>query len=425
MRGWLLATLVAFAAHGGAWGAGVWYLLPSTTSTTPYERCAEDFERDTGIRVTLESVAEGATYRTILTERLAAGRGPDAFVVDVAELPQWVERGYLLDLTDHAEALVDLDSSVAGLADTYLVDGRRYALAKDWHAIALVYRSDALLAAGISVAELENAAWNPDDGGDLLTLIARLTRDGEGRDGTDPAFDPRNVERYGFAIGVPDWSGWGWLAGANGFSFGADDRLDDPRLIATLAWWANGLIARGFAPAFEGGGGIDPLALFRAGRVALIADGSWAIAAHAASPFGVGFSRLPLGPVGRASLLRSRGDAVNAASPHATEAIAWVTYLASAACQDHVGAVGGAFPAQRSAAVEAWERLRDEGIDATAFVRPALDQDVTVPAAQDPDQAAVDAILAEVIGALGMRLGDAGTLLRHAQELIEAHRTRR
>ena len=107
--------------------------------------------------------------------------------------------------------------------------------------------------AGVTVDELNNATWNPDDGGTFAQLIAKLTLDENGKNALDPAFDKTKVTQYGLIInGAGEGYGqteWSWLADTTGWRH-IDDlyatayHYDDPRFIKTIQWFADMMAAR-------------------------------------------------------------------------------------------------------------------------------------------------------------------------------------
>ncbi len=109
----------------------------------------------------------------------------------------------------------------------------------------------------------------------------------------------------------------------------------------------------------------------------MVSNGSWMIGTYAGSDFPVGFGRLPAGPEGRKSMFNGLADSIWVGTQHVEESWPWVKFLASAACQDIVGDSGVVFPAIPEAAQRSLDMHLAQGLDVSAFIDQANEDDGT------------------------------------------------
>lgn len=374
------AATSAPAAEGVTIRYGLW----DANQQPAYEACAAKFhEQNPGITVKIEQQGWDDYWSGIQTG-MVGGTAPDVFTNHLAKYPEFAAKEQLLDI----EPLVKrdgVDTSVylSGLADLWGRDGKRYGLPKDWDTVAVIYNQAMLDAAGVTVDELGDLTWNPQDGGSFGELIKKLTLDEAGKNALDPAFDKTKVVQYGFipqntggAYGQTQWSmyaasmGWKFNDGPWATSY----YYDDPRLAETVQWYADLNLVDGVAPPLADIDSLGANTLFTSGKGALTTDGSWMIGYYTDnSEFSVGFAPLPAGPEGRKSMFNGLADSIFIGTPHQEEAWQWVKYAASKECADIVGSFGVVFPAQQSGVDAALAKYQEKGLDVSAFTTQALD----------------------------------------------------
>ena len=356
------------------------YMLWDTNQLPPYQECAAVFTERTGINVQIEQLG-WSDYWTAIQSGFITGDAPDVFTNHLAQYPQFVELGQLVDIQPWVERDgVDVDIYYPGLADLWTRDGARYGLPKDWDTVAVVYNVEALEAAGIDPAIMDEWTWNPEDGGTFEEVIAQLSIDANGNNGLSPDFDPANVVQYGFtsngmggAFGQTEWSmfthttGWQFNNGV----WGTEYYSDDPRFMNTIGWLASLWLEKGFAPELPDQTGLGRLPLIQSGRVAMAIDGSWMIGSYLSSDFEVGFGRLPSGPEGRRSMFNGLADSIWVGSNNQEAAWEWVKFLGSADCQNIIGESGVVFPAIPEAAELSLQARAEAGVDVSAFTDQA------------------------------------------------------
>ena len=363
------------------------YGLWDANQLPAYQQCAADFTAKNP-NITVNITQQGwADYWSGIQNGMIAGTAPDVFTNHLAKYPEFASKGQLVDIQPYVDRdKVDLSIYLGSLADLWAREGKRYGLPKDWDTISIVYNKDMLDKAGVTVDELNNATWNPEDGGTFAQLMAKLTVDENGKNALDPAFDKTKVAQYGLIVnGAGEGYGqteWSWLAATTGWRhidelWGTKYNYDDPRFSSTIQWFADKMAATEIMP-LELVTSLGGAAAFEAGKGALHANGSWMIGEFVTkATFPFGFARLPQGPEGRRSMFNGLADSIFIGTKHPEEAWQLVKYLASADCANVVGDAGVVFPAQQSGVEKAIAAYKAKNLDVSAFTEQALEKDGT------------------------------------------------
>ncbi|WP_329126851.1 ABC transporter substrate-binding protein [Streptomyces sp. NBC_01465] len=359
------------------------YWLWDDKQLPAYQDCATAFHKanpDITVKITQTAWAQ---YWQNLTTQLTAGEAPDVWTDQSTYYPQFAASNQLMDLQPLVDRdKVDLTAYQAGLVGTWVKDGKRYGLPKDWDTMALVYNTTMLKAQGVDAAQLKDLTWNPSDGGTLEQAIAKATVDSKGRNGLDPAFDKNHVKTYGFLAEWNDGSqgqnGWGDLAASNGFTYldknpwGTHYKYDDPKLAETIAWFKH-LIDKGYTPRLDKQSTVANSELLIAGKGAMTVAGSWTISTFTDPKVQqkLAFAPLPTGPQGRKSAINGLSDAIWSGTKHKEQAWKWVKFLASPDCQNLVADRAVVFPALKSATQKALAVHKAKGHDVSVFTDAA------------------------------------------------------
>jgi multiple sugar transport system substrate-binding protein len=428
----LLAATVGACSQGSTGAAGsvtLNYWLWDDNQTASYQACASAFHAaNPNVTIKITQTAWTQYWQTLTTE-LSAGNAPDVWTDHASYYPQFVTSNQILDIQPYVNKdKVDLSQYQAGLADLFVKDGKRYGLPKDWDTMALVYNT-ALLPKG--APDLTSLTWNPTDGGTFQTLVAMATRDVNGRNGLDPAFDKNHVKVYGF---LPEWSdgsqgqnGWGDFAVSNGFTFlnknpwGTHYNFDDPKLAATITWYKQ-LIDKGYAPKFDKQSTLGRDAVMNAGQGAITITGSWTISSYlsATAKQKYAFASLPTGPAGRKSAINGLSDAIYAGSTHKAEAWSWVKFMGSTACQNLVASNAVVFPAITTATDAALAAHQAKSQDVHVFTDEAKASGGTffLPITDHGNE--VSQIVQDAIQSVALGQSDAPTALKKANDAVNA-----
>jgi multiple sugar transport system substrate-binding protein len=378
----LFATslLAAVSAHAAT---EINYWLWDVLQLPAYQAAAAAFEKanpDIKVKITQTSWGD---YWTTLSTGFVSGTAPDVFTDHLARYPEFVENELLVDIGPLIKRdKVPTDIYLGGLFDLWGKDGKQYGLPKDWDTIALIYNKAMLEKAGVDPKDLNDLTWNPKDGGSFGQLIAKLSVDEAGNNGSSPNFNPNKVKQYGLLIdGSPDGFGqveWSHFAVSNGFKFhdgpwAKGFHYDDPKLAQTLQWIAD-TMKKGFIVPAKDARQLGANSFFAAGKGALALTGSWTINWYVDNAkFEKGFAPLPKGPNGRKSMFNGLADSIWIGSKHKDESWKWVKFLGSEEGQMIIAGYGVVFPAIKDAAKKAEEVMGKKGVDVSPFLQEATD----------------------------------------------------
>ena len=357
------------------------YAIWVDTQQPAYQACADAFHaQNPNITVEVTQTAWGQYWQN-LTTQITAGTAPDVFADSVAYYPTFIANNQIVDIQPLVDRdKVDLTQYRSGL-DLWAKGSARYGLPKDWDAVALVYNTAMLTAAGVDPASLGSLTWNPTDGGTFEKLIAKLSVDANGVHGDQPGFDANNVKTYGIildlAAGAAGQTSWGNLAVSTGFSFtdknpwGTKYNYSDPKFVSTITW-VSGLQAKGFMPRYDLQTSLGSQAVLESGTAALGMAGSWMAGTYLSSTAQkFAFAPLPAGPAGVRTASNSISDAIWAGGKHQEEAWQWVKFMGSTACQDIVASYAVVFPAIGTSSDKALDAFKAKGLDVSAFLTMA------------------------------------------------------
>ena len=406
------------------------YVLWDTNQLPPYQECANQFmAQNPGIQVNIEQLGWD-DYWTAISTGFISGEAPDVFTDHLAKYPEFVALEQLVDLQPFVERDgVATDIYYPGLADLWTREGARYGLHKDWDTVAVVYNKALWEAAGVDPAVMEEWTWNPEDGGTFFQTIGALTLDANGNNGLSADFDKANIAQYGYAgngMGGPyGQTEWSWLATTTGWMhnngvWGDEYYYDDPRFTSTIQWLADLWLVNGFSHTVDQQSSLGRTALFQAGNVAFVVDGSWMIGTYLASDFEVGFGRLPIGPEGRKSMFNGLADSIWVGTKHVEESWEWVKFLASADCQNIVGESGVVFPAIPESAALSQQARENVGVDISAFVEQANEEGGTFLFPITDFGGEINTIMNEAMDSVGLGQAKAADILPLANEEVNS-----
>jgi multiple sugar transport system substrate-binding protein len=313
-----------------------------------------------------------------LDTRFAAEDAPDVFWNHVSRFPTFAANGVLLPIDDRIEA-DGLDTSIypETLYDSWQYEGEQYGLPKDWDSIALVYRTDALEAAGIDPATVNDLEWNPVDGGTFLEFLQKLTIDGDGDNALSPDFDADDVVQYGIAqssaTGQTDW--WNFAV-QNGCSLQTepwgDYAIDTPECVEAIQFtadlynrWGVSIPAEVTNPP-NGGEAAEYMV---AGQAATVMDGSWMLGVYrdGLEPGTWAVADNPAGPAGSGSVVNGLSNAIYAGTEHPDEAWEFVKFLGSEQAQRIAAETGTVWPGVASLNDVFADYWSEQGVDVSGF----------------------------------------------------------
>lgn len=374
----LCVAAVAQAAEPVVVRHGLW----DANQRPLYQACARQFEAaNPDVRIRLEQIGWD-DYWTSLSTGFISNTAPDVFTSHLAKFSEFVINGVVVDLAPYiARDRVDTGIYEDGLMAVWQRDGRQYALPTDWDTVALLVNLDIAQRAGVTLEELRRLDWNPKDGGSFGRVAARLTRDDAGRQAGQSGFDRQRVRHFGFQLpgggGMLGQTQWSSFAVANGFRYqpapwSPDLRYDDPAFIDTLDYFAR-LPATGAMATPEQMGRLGAVAMFMAGRVGMIVEGSWMIGHFQRTlKFPYAWVPTPIGPTGqRASMRNGLALSIWSGSRVKEAAWQWVRHAGSPACQKLLADSGILYPAMKGMAEVSLAVQRQRGTDTGVFLEAA------------------------------------------------------
>ncbi|QHQ61732.1 extracellular solute-binding protein [Anaerocolumna sedimenticola] len=224
----------------------------------------DDFTAKTGTKVEIQ-VTPWDQYWTMLEAGATGGTLPDVFWMHSNEIAKYSEYEMLLDLTDRIAKsdVVDMSKFPEDIVNIYKWQGeKQYAMPKDIDTIALWYNKTMFDEAGLAYPD---DSWTWDD---FKEACKKLTKP----DGS----------QYGYTLKPGNnQDGWYNMVYDMGGTVISDDKkssgFDQPGTIKALDF-ASGLVKEGLTPPYETIAENDANALFEAGKVAMITQGSWMLA---------------------------------------------------------------------------------------------------------------------------------------------------
>ncbi|HHV56075.1 MAG TPA: sugar ABC transporter substrate-binding protein [Firmicutes bacterium] len=206
------------------------------------------------IKIDWTNVPSG--YASKVLTMLAAGEAPDVFWLSFTDIPQWVNRGSLLNLKPYMDKDEQFQSwkndYVPILLQGYEYEGGMYGLPNAFNPIVLYYNADMFDAAGI---KRPDSPWSWDQ---FVQVAMRLT----------------GPDRYGYAD-RGEWIHWVWQAGGEVMS--GDRRkalINQPGAVQGLKF-AQDLMHRFRVQPPPGALKISALEMFAQGQIAMYGDGGW------------------------------------------------------------------------------------------------------------------------------------------------------
>ena len=291
------------------------------------QQIADEFEKENpNIKIDIQ-VNGWDDYWTGLEAAGTGGSLPDTFWMHSNNIYYYGSNDQLLDLTDYIEKSdkVDLENYPEGLNEIYNIDGKQYAIPKDYDTIALWYNKTLFDEAGLAYPD-DTWTWDT-----MKEAARKLTKD----DGS----------QYGFCAGLHNQEGYYNFVYQNGGKIISEDRKEsgynDEKTIQGIEEYFS-YVKEGLSPEIY-----DDQARAEAmqnGLCAMGLFGSWNLSGFAATDFmkdNFDCAVLPsANDGGRATIFNGLGNAIAATTKHPDEAWKWVEYLSSKEGQERQAELG-------------------------------------------------------------------------------------
>lgn len=310
-----------------------------------------DFTEETGIKTKI-SVVKWDEYWTMLEAGAQGGSLPDVFWMHSNESQRYMSNDMLLDLTDKIAASDKIDPAnypedIWGL---YTYEDKYYAVPKDVDTIALWYNKTMFEEAGV---DLPTADWTWDD---VFEAAQKLT----------------NEDHFGMAMrNDNNQAGYYNMIYDNGGTVISEDKKtsgwDDPKTIEAMEQLEEWIKA-GVMPSIETMSENGEDVLFQSGKVAMVFQGSWMVAAFRDNEYTAAncdVVELPKNAATgrRASIYNGLGWAAAANGEHTEEAWQLIEYLGSEKAQTKQAELGVTMSAYTGTS-DAWANSADFNLKA-------------------------------------------------------------
>ncbi|HFI0703234.1 TPA: extracellular solute-binding protein [Streptococcus suis] len=328
------------ATEGAAGGqTEISYAIWDSGQEPGLRKIADEFEKkNPDIKINIQ-VSDWDSYWTMLEAGATGGSLPDTFWMHSNEIYRYGSNEMLLPLDDYLAKSEDakLANFPDGLNEIYNINGKQYAMPKDFDTIGLWYNKKLFDEAGIAYPD-DTWDWNK-----LKEVAKQLTKE----DGS----------QYGFGAGLSNQEGYYNFIYQNGGTVITDDLksgYDDPKTIEALDYYFS-FVKEKLSPAIT----VDKerAEAFQNGQVAMSVFGSWNLSGFTANDYireNADVAVLPKGPDGtRATIFNGLGHAIAATTKHPDAAWKWVEYLSSEEAQEMQATLGVAISAYKGTA-ETW-----------------------------------------------------------------------
>ena len=303
--------------------------------------------------IVLETTPQSGVQEKISTQ-LAGNDLPDVVRVQGLMVQQWVRQNAFLDLSSRIEqSELDLDDFYPGPLEQFSWKESLWGLPDTAAPDVVFYNKDMFDKAGLAYP---TDSWTYED---MRQAAILLTLDTNGRNPTDPNFDPATIQQWGWNNGITFYWQRSFVQ-----AFGADFCANQectlmnftaPETLAAIEWWAT-LVNQDHAALYDPYGGSqtgvagDP---FVAGKVAMASTGFFTVGQlNDTTTINYDIVQPFLGQDGtRHTPLSTNGYVISANSAHPDEAWALVQALLDPKfLADTWGKPGHSVPARRSAA---------------------------------------------------------------------------
>jgi multiple sugar transport system substrate-binding protein len=346
-------------------GVTITYGLWDTNQAKLIQQIADAFEGETGIHVEIQ-INGWADYWTSLEAAATGGSLPDTFWMHSNNIYYYASNDQLLDLSDYIKNSGDIDLAnyPEGLDQIYNLNGKQYAIPKDYDTIGLWYNKTMFDAAGVAYPD---DTWTWDD---LKAAAEKLTK----KDGS----------QYGFLAALHSQEGYYNFVYQNGGTIVTDDRksgYDAPKTVEAMKYYFD-FVRNGLSPAITSDA--ERAEAFQNGLVAMALFGSWNLSGFAANDYIAKNCDVTVLPKsnsgGKASIFNGLGNCIAATTKHPEESWKWIEYLSNKAGQTKQAELGIAISAYNGTAdafLKAYPQFKVQSyLDMVAYaqIRPYTNQ---------------------------------------------------
>jgi multiple sugar transport system substrate-binding protein len=334
----LFAVLLSACGGGEAASSGnanqpvtLRYMIWDQNQAPAMQQIVTEFRKThPNINVKVE-VTPSDQYWTKLETAVTGGSAGDVFWMNGPHIVRYASNDVILPIDDQISAdKIDLKNYPDALVSLYTVNGKHYALPKDFDTIGLWYNKQLFDAAGVKYPD---ESWNWQT---LRDAAKKLTNPAKGV--------------WGIAAPLSDQEGFYNTIPQNGGYVISDDKkssgFDKPETVGGIKFWTD-LIQDKSSPSLAQMTDTAPASMFESGKVAMMYAGSWRAIEFAQNEYTkdkVDVSVLPQGKE-RATVIHGLGNVIYANTKYPKESWEFVKFLGSKEAADIQAKTGTVIPA--------------------------------------------------------------------------------
>lgn len=346
LAGLMLASTLAACGGNAASGSGGSGKISGTIShaywdegQTPYleQSVAKFKEKYPDVEIKLEPTA-WAEYWNKLEAAATGGSSADVFWLNGPNIAKYAKGGVILSIDDLLKnSSVDLKNYPEALVKMYNIDGKQYAIPKDFDTIGVWYNKKLFDEAGVPYPS-DDWTWE-----DMAAAAKQLTKD----DGS----------QYGITAQYRDQTGiYNTIFASGGYVISDDKKTsgyDLPETQAGVQLWVD-LLEAGVSPSQASLEETEDYVQFLSGKAAMHWDGSWFLnqikVAENKDDFDV--AALPSINGKKATVIHGLGNCIAKSSKNPDLAWKWVEFLAGEEANKISAETGAAIPTYTGTAQE-------------------------------------------------------------------------
>lgn len=289
------------------------------------------------------NVTTWTEYWTKLEASVTGGESPDIAWINVLHAGEYAEAGILKDLTSIGEEIKVKENYPQALVGGYTIDGKLYAIPKDFDTNALFYNKE--------IFDKAKVAY-PTDGMTFEDFAAKCKE-----------LKDAGLDQGVFPIAINRNSGqttyYSSIAANGGYILNEDNTKagwDDPLTIGGIKPWLQ-LVLDGYSPTLQQMSDTTPDAMFGAGKLAMYMAGNYMIPEFATTLDikNIDCVRRPSFNGKNVDIINGLGYAVMEGSKNPEEALKFVTWLGGAEAMK-IQAEGGVVISARNDAQELYKQ---------------------------------------------------------------------
>lgn len=328
------------------------------------EKCIAEFNKVYPDIKVIPEVTPWAEYWTKLEAAATGGSIADVFWMNGPNITKYAKGDILMPIDDLiASAGLDKANYPQGLVDLYNIDGKQYALPKDFDTIGVWYNKKIFDDAGIPYPT-DDWTWE-----EMADIAKKLTK----ADGSI----------YGISAGYDDQSGfYNTIYAAGGEVISADKKAsgyDKPETQKGVELWVD-LMKSGVSPSQASLTETEGYVQFLSGRIGMFWMGSWFLASVLTSDVkdDLDVVELPSIDGKKATVIHGLGNVIYKNTKNPEAACKWVEFLAGETANKLSAETGAAIPALKGTAAE-WV-AKNPNYNLKSFIKSSEEYSYPYPA---------------------------------------------